>query len=444
MKKIKILLVLVLSMIVLTACLPTEKPPVVNEPPIEVTPEKGNITFRLAEAGDVGNINGNNTKLSLRSNSYSFGLMSRLNTTPQKQLLTGDTPQKQFLIGDNPSLYFEYNRPGDFTFIEAMVEDSIEPNKTFKVDNALANLDGYSIIRGHFNQDGVSYFRAIITLPEIRDLGEQRYALVNIKILIDGEEFIENIEPIEEEEENFSVTFRVLVDDHFSPILGEIDSFIKDKIVRDNNNPSFGSDELGRLVTAPGFIHIADYSDLKEYLGHKVRYDFGYSINVDDKHQDYAGQYLDHQNVLYFNIIGDFDLTLHISIEIEGEVREYTREYEYKLYDYNILTESQLGYTFKFALPVYKTIIFEDFNGGEFDIYMTSSIGGVNIENLDLYAFGKNETIFNLIFIDYSDEFGDILLIKDLINKNNGNLKVNIMDLNEDIKFTYSNEPITE
>lgn len=443
MKKIKILLVLVLSMIVLTACMPTEKPPVVNEPPIEVTPEKGNITFRLAEAGDVGNINGNNTKLSLRSNSYSFGLMSRLNTTPQKQLLTGDTPQKQFLIGDNPSLYFEYNRPGDFTFIEAMVEDSIEPNKTFKVDNALANLDGYSIIRGHFNQDGVSYFRAIITLPEIRDLGEQRYALVNIKILIDGEEFIENIEPIEEEEENFSVTFRVLVDDHFSPILDEIDSFINDKIIRENR-PYFGYDEAGYAVIAAGFIHIADYSDLKEYLGYKVRYDFEYSINVDDKHQDYAGQYLDHQNVLYFNIIGDFDLTLHISIEIEGEVREYTREYEYRLNDYNIEEESQMGYTFNFDAPKYKMIHFWIFNETNYDIYMTSSIGGVNIEELVFYAFGKNENIFNLIFIDYSDEFLGTLSITDAIKMNNGNLKVNIMDLNEDIKFTYSNEPITE
>lgn len=443
MKKIKILLVLVLSMIVLTACLPTEKPPVVNEPPIEVTPEKGNITFRLAETGDVGNINGNNTKLSLRSNSYSFGLMSRRNATPQKQLLTGDTPQKQFLIGDNPSLYFEYNRPGDFTFIEAMVEDSIEPDKTFKVDNALTNLDGYSIIRGHFNQDGVSYFRAIITLPEIRDLGEQRYALVNIKILIDGEEFIENIEPIEEEEENFSVTFRVLVDDHFSPILDEIDSFIKDKIIRENR-PYFGYDEAGFAVTAAGFIHIADYSDLKEYLGYKVRYDFEYSINVDDKHQDYAGQYQDHQNVLYFNIIGDFDLTLHISIEIEGEVREYTREYEYRLNDYTILTESQLGYTFDFPDPKWKTIIFDYFNGINSDIYMTSSIGGVNIEQLDFYAYGKSENIFNLIFIDYSDEFGDTLLINDIFKENNGNLKVNIMDLNGDIKNTYSNEPITE
>ncbi len=424
MKKIKILLVLVLSMIVLTACMPIEKPPVGE------TPEKGNITFRLAEAGDVDNIEGDKSKLITVCNSYGFGLMSRLDTTPQKP----------FLIGDSASLYFEYNRPGDFTFIEAMVEDSIEPNKTFKVDDALTNLDGYSIIKGHFNQDGVSYFRAIITLPEIRDLGEQRYALVNIKILIEGEEFIETIEPTEEE--NFSVTFNVLVDDHFSPILDEIDPFIKNHIIR-YNSPYFGWDELGGKV-APGFIHIADYRDLKAYLGNRVKYDFEYSINVDDKHQNYAGQYQEHQNVLYFNIIGDFDLTLHISIEIEGEVREYTREYEYKLYEYNIYKESQLGYTFYFAPPVYKTIIFQDFNGGKFDIYMTSSIGGVNIENLDLYAYGKSENIFNLIFIDYSDEFGDTLLINDIFKENNGNLKVIIMDLNRDIKSTYSNEPGTE
>jgi len=323
MKKIKILLVLVLSMIVLTACMPIEKPPVGE------TPEKGNITFRLAEAGDVNNIKDDKTKLSLRSNSYNFSLMSRLD----------ETPQQRFLIGDRAELYFEYNRPGDFTFIEAMVEDSIEPNKTFKVDDALTNLDGYSIIKGHFNQDGVSYFRAIITLPEIRDLGEQRYALVNIKILIEGEEFIETIEPTEEE--NFSVSFNVLVDDHFSPILDEIDPFIKNQIIR-YNSPYFGWDELGGKV-APGFIHIADYRDLKAYLGNRVKYDFEYSINVDDKHQNYAGQYQDHQNVLYFNIIGDFDLTLHISIEIEGEVREYTREYEYKLNEYNIYKQSELG-----------------------------------------------------------------------------------------------------
>lgn len=417
MKKIKILLVLVLSMIVLMACTPTEKE----------TPEKGNITFRLAEAGDVDNIKDDKTKLSLRSNSYSFGLIGRLDTTPQKP----------FLIGNTASLYFEYNRPGDFTFIEAMVEDSIEPNKTFKVDDALTNLDGYSIVKGHFNQDGVSYFRAIITLPEIKDLGEQRYALVNIKILIDGEEFIENIEP--NEEENFSVTFRVSVDDHFSPILDEIDSFINDKIIRENR-PYFGYDEAGYAVTAAGFIHIADYSDLKEYLGYKVRYDFEYSINVDDKHQDYAGQYLDHQNVLYFNIIGDFDLTLHISIEIKGEVREYTREYEYKLNDYDISEQSQLGYAFNFDRP-YEMIHFSNFNGIDSDdIYMTSSIGGVSIKELAFHGSNESENIFNLIFIDYSDEFLDTLSISDFT----GNLKVNIMDLNGDIKFTYSNEPITE
>ena len=426
MKKIKILLVLILSMIVLMACTPTEKE----------TPEKGNITFRLAEAGDVDNIEGDKSKLITVCNSYSFGLMSRLDTTPQKP----------FLIGDTASLYFEYNRPGDFTFIEAMVEDSIEPNKTFKVDDALTNLDGYSIIKGHFNQDGVSYFRAIITLPEIRDLGEQRYTLVNIKILIDGEEFIENIEPIEEED--FSVTFYVLVDDHFSPILDEIDSFIKDKIIRDNR-PYFGNDESGGGVIAPGFIHIADYSDLKTYLGYKAKYDFKYSINVDDKHQNYAGQYQDHQNVLYFNIIGDFDLTLHISIEIEGEVREYTREYKYKLNEYNIDKQSQLGYTFYSTMPEFKTIQIMDFNGINSDIYMTSSVGGVNIEELVFYAFDESENIFNLIFIDYSDEFLETLLINDILNgkfynKNNGNLKVIIMDLDGNIKFTYDSELITE
>jgi len=429
MKKIKILLVLVLSMIVLTACMPIEKPPVGE------TPEKGNITFRLAEAGDVNNIKDDKTKLSLRSNSYNFSLMSRLD----------ETPQQRFLIGDRAELYFEYNRPGDFTFIEAMVEDSIEPNKTFKVDDALTNLDGYSIIKGHFNQDGVSYFRAIITLPEIRDLGEQRYALVNIKILIEGEEFIETIEPTEEE--NFSVSFNVLVDDHFSPILDEIDPFIKNQIIR-YNSPYFGWDELGGKV-APGFIHIADYRDLKAYLGNRVKYDFEYSINVDDKHQNYAGQYQDHQNVLYFNIIGDFDLTLHISIEIEGEVREYTREYEYKLNEYNIYKQSELGYTFYSTMPEFKTIQIMDFNGINSDIYMTSSVGGVNIEELVFYAFDESENIFNLIFIDYSDEFLETLLINDILNgkfynKNNGNLKVIIMDLDRNIKFTYDSELITE
>lgn len=354
------------------------------------------LSIILVACSTINGDSNNNVEIIQRISfkNYTQKEVEKKKTLQRKLSINNSTINSEefYFLGDKPVIWFEYSRNERFVFNEARIVDAKNKDIEIQITESSVSRRGYGISvydKFYNSQEGMQYFQALITLPEIDNLDNEilEYILVSIVITVDGasksEEVFNESNFIGEPEHVASIPIANL-DKHWSIIQDQLNSYSEHFIA---------SAEIKDKETV--FFDIVYYVSYSQQILSNLNFIFNAKItnfsSLDDR-VIVVGE----KNKIINRSIGDTIFNMEVTISFYNNSRSFPidvsfsdkRYYMYSPGEYNSL----YSYYFQENDGVDKSFsgfndlqisLEEDYNGEEILIYNT--IEGYPIEKILIF-----------------------------------------------------------